>query len=118
MFPYNEIHKLCHKNRVSGQSVGVTEICDKSEMKVPVSRMSRDTRNESMLGKECLHVARTLCQTLRQKTDVLRDERRAFRAILADQTQKSLPDVAGELDDLGDARELVRLDQPGGTHEL
>jgi hypothetical protein len=30
----------------------------------------------------------------------------------ADQTQKSLSDVPGELDGLGDARELDRLDQP------
>jgi len=37
---------------------------------------------------------------------------------LADQTQKSLSDVPGELDGLGDARELDWLDQPGGTHEL
>jgi hypothetical protein len=61
---------------------------------------------------------RALRQTLRRKTDVLRDERRAFRAILADQTQKSLSDVPSELDGLGDARELDRLDQPCGTREL
>jgi hypothetical protein len=65
-----------------------------------------------------LHVVRTLRQTLWRKTDVLRDESRAFRAILANQTQKPLSDVPGELDGLGDARELDRLDQPGGTHKL
>src|ERR1700679_568575 len=70
-----------------------------------------------MLGKQCLHVARTLCQTLGQKTDVLRDERRALRAILTDQTQKSLSDMPGELNSLGDARELDRLDQPCGARE-
>src|SRR5216683_6919247 len=118
MFLDDEIHELGHESRVPGQSVSATEIRDESEMKVPVSCVSRDAGNEPMLGKEFLHVVRTLCQTLRRKTDVLRDERRAFRAILANQTQKSLSDVPGELDGLGDARELDRLDQPGGTHKL
>ena len=38
--------------------------------------------------------------------------------MLADQAQKSLSDVPGELDGLGDARELDRPDQLGSTHEF
>src|SRR6201988_596708 len=87
-------------------------------MEVPVSCVSRDTRNESVIGKKFLHVVRTMGQTLRRKTHVLRDERRTFRAILADQTQQSLADMPGELDGLFDARKLDRIDQPCGAHEL
>ena len=95
----------------------LAEIRDQSEMKVPVSCVSRDSGNESMLGKQFLDVAGTLRQTFRRKTDVLGYERRAFRTILADQSQQSLSDVPRELDSFGDARELDWLDQPGGTHE-
>ena len=51
MFPDDEIHELCHESRVPGQSVGATEIRDESEMKVPMSCVSRDAGNETMLGK-------------------------------------------------------------------
>ena len=118
MLPDDEIHELGHEIRVPGAPIGVTEIRDEGEMKIPVSGVPRDAGNEPMLGKELLHVARTLGQALRRKTDVLRDERRAFRTILADQAQKFLWDVPGELDGLGDARELHRPDQPGATREF
>jgi hypothetical protein len=51
MFPNNEIHELGHESRVPGQSVGATEIRDESEMKVPMSCVSRNAGDEPMLGK-------------------------------------------------------------------
>src|SRR5580698_9231038 len=51
MFPDDEFHKLSHESRVPGQSVGLPKICDESEMKISMSCVSRDTGNESMLGK-------------------------------------------------------------------
>ena len=51
MFPDYEIHELGHETRVPVSSVGATEICDKSEIKVPVSCVSHDAGNEPMLGK-------------------------------------------------------------------
>src|SRR5580704_16008301 len=51
MFPDDELHQLGHEGRVPGPSVGATEIHYESEMKVPVSCVSRDTGNEPMLGQ-------------------------------------------------------------------
>ncbi len=47
----DEIHDIGHERRVPGPSVVATEIHDESEMKIPVSCMSGDTRNESMPGE-------------------------------------------------------------------
>src|ERR1700722_583801 len=87
-------------------------------MKIAMSGMPRDTGNEPVFGKQFLNVSRALRQALGRKTDVLRDDRRAFRTILADQTQKSLPDMPGEFNSLSNARELDRLDQLGSARKL
>ena len=51
MFPDDEVHELGHERRVSGPSVGITEIHDEQEMKVSVKGVSRDTGNEPMPRK-------------------------------------------------------------------